>query len=89
MNLLCSYCTSTKADLLQYTPALLQSILSRFNDSDTEVIEFSWNALSAVTKVRMNRRWHRMIRLERENCLPKNVSHLDSLNQFRILRFCS
>ncbi len=71
MNLLCSYCTSTKADLLQYTPALLHSILSRFNDPDTEVIEFSWNALSAVTKVRMNRRWHRMIRLERVNCLPK------------------
>ncbi|CAB4017482.1 eIF-2-alpha kinase activator GCN1-like, partial [Paramuricea clavata] len=50
VNLLCSYCTSTKADLLQYTPPLLHSVLSRFNDSDSEVIEISWNALSAVTK---------------------------------------
>ena len=58
MNLLCSYCTSTKADLLQYTPTLLQSILSRFNDQDSEVIEISWNALSAVTKVRQSECLH-------------------------------
>ncbi|XP_028418070.1 LOW QUALITY PROTEIN: eIF-2-alpha kinase activator GCN1-like, partial [Dendronephthya gigantea] len=50
LNLLHSYCTSTKADLSQYTPALLHSIISRFNDSDHEVVEISWNALNAVTK---------------------------------------
>ena len=53
MDLLCSYCTSSKEDLLQYTPTLLQSILSRFNDPDSKVIETSWNALSAVTKVKI------------------------------------
>ena len=53
MDLLCSYCTSSKEDLLQYTPTLLQSILSRFNDPDSKVIETSWNALSAVTKVKL------------------------------------
>ena len=51
MNLLCTYCTSSKADLLQYTSTLLQSILSRFNESDSDVLDISWNALSAVMKV--------------------------------------
>lgn len=52
VTLLCSFCTSTKADISQFISTLLHSILLRFNDSDLEVVEISWNALSSVTKVR-------------------------------------
>ena len=51
MSLLHTFCQETKADYSQFIPALFRGIIHLMNDSDELVVDMSWNALSAVTKV--------------------------------------
>lgn len=46
-----TFCQETKADYSQFIPALFRGIINLMNDSDELVVEMSWNALNAVTKV--------------------------------------
>lgn len=51
MSLLHTFCQETKADYSQFIPALFRGIIHLMNDSDELVVDMSWNALNAVTKV--------------------------------------
>ncbi|KAK0174572.1 hypothetical protein PV327_010330 [Microctonus hyperodae] len=49
-TLLCAFCRDTRADYSQYVPQLLRGLIHLFTDDDREVLQKSWEALSAVTK---------------------------------------
>ncbi|KAF7989110.1 hypothetical protein HCN44_007420 [Aphidius gifuensis] len=49
-TLLCSFCRDTRADYSQYVPQLLRGLIHLFTDDDKDVLQKSWDALSAVTK---------------------------------------
>lgn len=49
-TLLCAFCRDTRADYSQYVPLLLRGLLHLFTDEDKEVLQKSWEALTAVTK---------------------------------------
>ncbi|XP_008548705.1 eIF-2-alpha kinase activator GCN1 [Microplitis demolitor] len=49
-TLLCAFCRDTRADYSQYVPQLLRGLIHLFTDDDKEVLQKSWEALSAVTK---------------------------------------
>lgn len=49
-----TFCQETKADYSQFIPALFRGMINLMNDSDELVVEMSWNALNAVTKVTIN-----------------------------------
>lgn len=49
-TLLCAFCRDTRADYHQYVPQLLRGLIHLFTDDDKEVLQKSWEALSAVTK---------------------------------------
>ncbi|KAG8314853.1 eIF-2-alpha kinase activator GCN1 [Homalodisca vitripennis] len=49
-TLLCAFCSHTRADYSQYVPQLLRGLIHLFTDQDREVLQISWEALSAVTK---------------------------------------
>lgn len=51
-TLLCAFCRDTRADYSQYVPQLLRGLIHLFTDDDKDVLQMSWEALSAVTKVR-------------------------------------
>lgn len=51
MSLLHTFCQETNADYSQFIPALFRGIIHLMNDSDELVVDMSWNALNAVTKV--------------------------------------
>lgn len=51
MSLLHTFCQETKADYSQFIPALFRGIIYLMNDSDELVVDMSWSALNAVTKV--------------------------------------
>ena len=51
MSLLHTFCQETKAYYSQFIPALFRGIIHLMNDSDELVVDMSWNALNAVTKV--------------------------------------
>lgn len=51
MSLLHTFCQETKVDYSQFIPALFRGIIHLMNDSDELVVDMSWNALNAVTKV--------------------------------------
>ena len=51
MSLLHTFCQETRVDYSQFIPALFRGIINLMNDSDELVVEMSWNALNAVTKV--------------------------------------
>ena len=51
MSLLHTFCQETKADYSQFIPALFRGIINLMNDTDELVVDMSWNALNAVTKV--------------------------------------
>lgn len=51
VTLLCAFCSHTRADYSQYVPQLLRGLIHLFTDSDREVLQMSWEALNAVTKV--------------------------------------
>ena len=51
MSLLHTFCQETKADYSQFIPVLFRGIIHLMNDSDELVVDMSWNALNAVTKV--------------------------------------
>lgn len=51
VSLMHTFCQETKADYSQFIPALFRGIINLMNDSDELVVEMSWNALNAVTKV--------------------------------------
>ena len=50
-TLLCAFCTHTRADISQHVSQLLRGLILNFTDSDQTVLQMSWDALSAVTKV--------------------------------------
>lgn len=50
-TLLCVFCRDTKADYSQYVPQLLRGLIHLFTDEDKDVLQMSWEALYAVTKV--------------------------------------
>lgn len=49
--LLCAFCRHTHADYSQYVPQLLRGLIHLFTDSNHDVLQMAWEALSAVTKV--------------------------------------
>ncbi|XP_063983766.1 stalled ribosome sensor GCN1 [Diachasmimorpha longicaudata] len=49
-TLLCAFCRDSRADYSQYVPQLLRGLIHLFTDDDKEVLQKSWEALSAVTK---------------------------------------
>ncbi|KFB35881.1 AGAP001700-PA-like protein [Anopheles sinensis] len=49
-TLLCAFCTHSPGDYSQYVPQLLRGLLRLLADSDRDVLQRSWDALSAVTK---------------------------------------
>lgn len=51
INLLSSFCMNSKGDYSQYVPQLLRIFIHLLIDKDTEVLQLSWEALNAVTKV--------------------------------------
>lgn len=54
VSLMHTFCQETKADYSQFIPALFRGMINLMNDSDELVVEMSWNALNAVTKVTIN-----------------------------------
>lgn len=50
-TLLCAFCRDTRADYSQYVPQLLRGLIHLFTDDDKDVLQMSWEALAAVTKV--------------------------------------
>lgn len=53
-TLLCGFCSHTRADYSQYVPQLLRGLIHLFTDQDREVLQISWEALGAVTKVQVD-----------------------------------
>lgn len=51
VTLLCAFCSHSRADYSQYVPQLLRGLIHLFTDSDREVLQTSWETLSAVTRV--------------------------------------
>ncbi|XP_043262082.1 eIF-2-alpha kinase activator GCN1 [Colletes gigas] len=49
-TLLCAFCRDTRADYGQYVPQLLRGLIHLFMDDDKDVLQMSWEALTAVTK---------------------------------------
>ncbi|KAK6638077.1 hypothetical protein RUM44_008502 [Polyplax serrata] len=49
-TLLCAFCGSTTADYSRYVPQLFRGLIHLFTDSDRDVLQMSWEALSAVTR---------------------------------------
>ncbi|XP_017884303.1 eIF-2-alpha kinase activator GCN1 [Ceratina calcarata] len=49
-TLLCAFCRDTRADYSQYVPHLLRGLIHLFTDDDKDVLQMSWEALTAVTK---------------------------------------
>ncbi|GAB1860935.1 Translational activator GCN1 [Camponotus japonicus] len=49
-TLLCAFCRDTRADYSQYVPQLLRGLIHLFTDEDRDVLQMSWEALTAVTK---------------------------------------
>ncbi|XP_063238170.1 stalled ribosome sensor GCN1 isoform X2 [Bacillus rossius redtenbacheri] len=50
VTLLCAFCRHTHADYSQYVPQLLRGLIHLFTDSDRDILQMAWEALSAVTK---------------------------------------
>ncbi|PSN31349.1 eIF-2-alpha kinase activator GCN1, partial [Blattella germanica] len=50
VTLLCAFCRHTHADYSQYVPQLLRGLIHLFTDSNRDVLQMAWEALSAVTK---------------------------------------
>ena len=50
-TLLCVFCKDTRADYSQYVPQLLRGLIHLFTDDDKDVLQMSWEALTAVSKV--------------------------------------
>lgn len=53
-TLLCAFCRDTRADYSQYVPQLLRGLIHLFTDEDRDVLQMSWEALTAVIKVRLS-----------------------------------
>ena len=51
-TLLHVYCSKTTISYTDFVPQLLRALIQSFNDTETGVLEKSWEALNAVTKVR-------------------------------------
>lgn len=49
--LLCSYCCQRKVDISQHVPQLLRGLIRLFTEHNQRVLQLSWEALNAVTKV--------------------------------------
>ncbi|XP_046621828.1 eIF-2-alpha kinase activator GCN1 isoform X1 [Neodiprion virginianus] len=49
-TLLCAFCRDSRADYSQYVPQLLRGLIHLFTDDDKDVLQMSWEALTAVTK---------------------------------------
>ncbi|XP_051176736.1 eIF-2-alpha kinase activator GCN1 [Leptopilina boulardi] len=49
-TLLCAFCRDTRADYSQYVPQLLRGLIHLFTDEDRDVLQMSWEALTAVIK---------------------------------------
>ena len=47
------YCSQTKVNYSQFVPALLRALIFLMKDDDRTVLEVTWDALNAVTKVRV------------------------------------
>ncbi|XP_075232539.1 stalled ribosome sensor GCN1-like [Lycorma delicatula] len=50
VTLLCAFCSHSRADYSQYVPQLLRGLIHLFTDVDREVLQTSWETLSAVTR---------------------------------------
>ncbi|XP_053625141.1 stalled ribosome sensor GCN1 isoform X2 [Plodia interpunctella] len=48
--LLCAFVTHTRADLAPHVPQLLRGLLLLFADTDRDVLQMAWEALTALTK---------------------------------------
>lgn len=48
--LLCAYVSHSKADLSAYVPQLLRGLILLFADTDNDVLQMAWEALTALTK---------------------------------------
>ncbi|KAK9878672.1 hypothetical protein WA026_023121 [Henosepilachna vigintioctopunctata] len=49
-TLLCGFCANSKAQYITHVPQLLRGLIFLCTDSDKEVLQMAWEALSAVTK---------------------------------------
>ncbi|XP_063377694.1 stalled ribosome sensor GCN1 [Cydia fagiglandana] len=49
-SLLCAYVTHTRADLTPYVPQLLRGLILLFAETDRDVLQMAWEALTALTK---------------------------------------
>lgn len=51
-TLLCGFCANSKAQYTTHVPQLLRGLIHLCTDTDRDVLQMSWEALSAVTKVK-------------------------------------
>ncbi|XP_047988388.1 eIF-2-alpha kinase activator GCN1 [Leguminivora glycinivorella] len=49
-SLLCAFVTHTRADLTPYVPQLLRGLILLFAETDRDVLQMAWEALTALTK---------------------------------------
>lgn len=50
-TLLCGFCANSKAQYTAHIPQLLRGLIHLCTDTDKDVLQMSWEALNAVTKV--------------------------------------
>lgn len=50
-TLLCAFCANSKAQYTAHIPQLLRGLIHLCTDTDKDVLQMSWEALSAVIKV--------------------------------------
>lgn len=50
-TLLCGFCANSKAQYTAHVPQLLRGLIHLCTDTDRDVLQMSWEALNAVTKV--------------------------------------
>lgn len=50
-TLLCGFCANSKAQYTQHVSQLYRGLIHLCTDSDKEVLQMTWEALNAVTRV--------------------------------------
>lgn len=50
-TLLCAFCANSRAQYTTHVPQLYRGLIHLCTDSDRDVLQMSWEALNAVTKV--------------------------------------
>lgn len=52
-TLLCGFCANSKAQYIQHVAQLYRGLIHLCTDTDKEVLQMTWEALNAVTRVRI------------------------------------